>query len=643
MEEREYTGWKVWTPTNEELVELYQNNVCPLDLLENEYLIVMDQVDGTVNGTYKMKNGILEKVNRAPIKIKDPKDGRVNKVYTPRNPEQVCAFDLLHDDDVPVKLITGSWGVGKAVPNNTPIPTPNGFVQMGDLKIGDYVFDDKGKPTKVIGVFPQGQQDVYEVSFVQDCRKVLCSGEHLWKVFKKSHGKLIAEVLTTKEILEHGTYYAKPAQNHYYYQIPIAKPVEYSTKDFEIDPYVIGSFIGDGCNTSASLTFSSKDEEQVRYLQELLRSPEVKRNKHNYNYNFRLPEELQTSRNLNYLTRDLFKNFPELTTTSNFKRIPKCYLFGDAQQRLSLLQGLMDTDGHCSATKGKISFYTTSPGLLEDVLTLCYSLGLCATYHIDNRTNAHHQHVGYNIRIQTTPDRKANLFRLSRKRQRCLDSLKERQRYNQSQRNRLTIKEITKLDYQEEMTCILVDNPDHLFLTNDYIVTHNTMLLVTAALEALREKRFEKVVWIRNNVDVKDTKDLGALPGEVLDKLLPFLGPFVDHVGDKMKVEKMIKEGQLEIEPLQSLRGRNIENAIIMCSESENLTKEHIQLIIARAAEGSAVWLDGDVRQRDKAAFEKSKGIETMIKKLAGDPLFGYVKLIKTERSPTAALADKLD
>ena len=283
MEEKEYTGWKIWTPTNEELVELYQNNVCPLDLLENEYLIVMDQVDGTVNGTYKMKNGILEKVNRAPIKIKDPKDGRVNKVYTPRNPEQVCAFDLLHDDDVPVKLITGSWGVGK------------------------------------------------------------------------------------------------------------------------------------------------------------------------------------------------------------------------------------------------------------------------------------------------------------------------------------------------------------------------TMLLVTAALEALREKRFEKVVWIRNNVDVKDTKDLGALPGEVLDKLLPFLGPFVDHVGDKMKVEKMIKEGQLEIEPLQSLRGRNIENAIIMCSESENLTKEHIQLIIARAAEGSAVWLDGDVRQRDKAAFEKSKGIETMIKKLAGDPLFGYVKLIKTERSPTAALADKLD
>lgn len=173
--------------------------------------------------------------------------------------------------------------------------------------------------------------------------------------------------------------------------------------------------------------------------------------------------------------------------------------------------------------------------------------------------------------------------------------------------------------------------------------TGKTVLLVTAALEALREKRFAKIVWIRNNIDVKDTKDMGALPGDALEKLWPYLGPFVDHVGEKAKVERMIREGQLEVEPLQSLRGRNIEGAIIMCSEAENLTKEHLQLIVARAAEGSAVWLDGDVRQRDKAAFERSGGLETMVRKLAGDPLFGYVKLIKSERSPTAALADKMD
>jgi len=172
--------------------------------------------------------------------------------------------------------------------------------------------------------------------------------------------------------------------------------------------------------------------------------------------------------------------------------------------------------------------------------------------------------------------------------------------------------------------------------------TGKTMILVSAALEALNHGKFEKIIWIRNNVDVANTKDLGALPGEVIDKLLPFLGPFIDHCGEN-KVRTMITKGSLLVEPLQSLRGRNFKNSIIICSESENLTKEHLQLIIARAAEGSEVWFDADLNQRDKTVFEKSKGIETLIERLKGEPLFGYVYLIKSERSATAALADKLN
>jgi len=172
--------------------------------------------------------------------------------------------------------------------------------------------------------------------------------------------------------------------------------------------------------------------------------------------------------------------------------------------------------------------------------------------------------------------------------------------------------------------------------------TGKTLILVSAALEALKAGRFKKIVWIRNNVDVKDTKDLGALPGEVIDKLLPFLGPFIDHAGEN-SVRTMLNKGTLVVEPLQSLRGRNFDNTLIMCSEAENLTKEHIQLIIARAAEGSEVWFDADNRQRDKASFEKSKGIETLIERFAGQKLFGYVHLIKSERSETAAMADLLN
>jgi len=173
--------------------------------------------------------------------------------------------------------------------------------------------------------------------------------------------------------------------------------------------------------------------------------------------------------------------------------------------------------------------------------------------------------------------------------------------------------------------------------------TGKTLLLVTAALEALRENRFEKIVWVRNNVDVQDTKDLGALPGDIKEKLMPFLGPFVDHVGGEARALKMIEEGQLEIQPLQFIRGRDIKNAIIMCSEAENLTKQHIKLILSRAAEGTNVWLDGDTEQRDKESFETSQGLEKIIGKLAGNKLFGYVKLVVSERSETAALAELLD
>ena len=94
--------------------------------------------------------------------------------------------------------------------------------------------------------------------------------------------------------------------------------------------------------------------------------------------------------------------------------------------------------------------------------------------------------------------------------------------------------------------------------------TGKTLILVSAALEALKAGRFKRIVWIRNNVDVKDTKDLGALPGEVIDKLLPFLGPFIDHAGEN-SVRTMLNKATLVVEPLQYLRGRNFDDTLIMC------------------------------------------------------------------------------
>ena len=173
--------------------------------------------------------------------------------------------------------------------------------------------------------------------------------------------------------------------------------------------------------------------------------------------------------------------------------------------------------------------------------------------------------------------------------------------------------------------------------------TGKTLALVVAALEAVQRGEFEKIIWVRNNVQVKDTDNLGALHGDAYDKMLPYLGPFMDHVGGEDGVKYLIERNQLEVIPLGFLRGRSIRNSIIICSEAENLTKEHLQLLMGRVDEGSALWIDGDVRQRDRVAFEKSKGLETMIERLKGEELFGYVHLVKSERSATARLADKLN
>ena len=196
---------------------------------------------------------------------------------------------------------------------------------------------------------------------------------------------------------------------------------------------------------------------------------------------------------------------------------------------------------------------------------------------------------------------------------------------------------------QEILFNMLSDSRSTVKLVTGGFGCGKTFSLVVAALEALHKGKFDKIVWVRNNIDVKDTTPLGALPGDSFDKLLPFVMPLADHAGGIEGIKLLMDKDQLEVVHLGYLRGRDIKNAIILCSEAENLTKQHIQLLIGRVGEGSNLWMDADLKQRDKVVFEKSAGLETMIDRLKGNELFGYVKLLKTERSQTARLADLLD
>ena len=170
-----------------------------------------------------------------------------------------------------------------------------------------------------------------------------------------------------------------------------------------------------------------------------------------------------------------------------------------------------------------------------------------------------------------------------------------------------------------------------------------TFLMVVNALQMLYDNKFERIVWVRNNINVKDTRDIGALPGTELEKLLPFVMPLADHVGGMDGIEMLMHQNKLEVQHLGFIRGRDIKNSIIMCSEAENLTKQHVQLLIGRVGEGSNLWLDGDFKQIDSRVFEDNNGLNIAIDKLKGHPLFGYVHLEKSERSETAAMADLLD
>ena len=196
---------------------------------------------------------------------------------------------------------------------------------------------------------------------------------------------------------------------------------------------------------------------------------------------------------------------------------------------------------------------------------------------------------------------------------------------------------------QELAFDMLQDNKSTIKVLAGNYGTGKDFLMISTALQLLKNNKYDKIMWVRNNIEVKNSKPIGFLPAGIKDKLLPFAMVMADHVGGESGLEMLIEQGKLEIQHLGFIRGRDIKNTIIMCSESENMTKEHIQLLIGRVGEGSTLWLNGDYRQVDDRAFENNNGLTTAIEKLKGNNKFGFVKLLKTERSETSAMADLLD
>lgn len=171
--------------------------------------------------------------------------------------------------------------------------------------------------------------------------------------------------------------------------------------------------------------------------------------------------------------------------------------------------------------------------------------------------------------------------------------------------------------------------------------TGKSFLALNYALHEVQTGRFDKIIFVKNNLEVKGAGKLGTLPGDTVSKLYPWLLQIEDMIGIE-KFEEYLDNGQIEPAHLSSLRGRDLKNCCIIVDEAENLLTSNIQLLLGRVAEGSEIIFCADVKQCDYYD-EKMSGIPRMIERLYGKQLFGMVKLLKTERSKVAAMADLLD
>lgn len=168
-------------------------------------------------------------------------------------------------------------------------------------------------------------------------------------------------------------------------------------------------------------------------------------------------------------------------------------------------------------------------------------------------------------------------------------------------------------------------------------------LMLYHSLQLLEKGKFQKIVFIRPNHTVANVPDIGYLKGDVWEKLSWTLGPFYDKCGGEEGVKEMVARGQLELVPLPFIRGRSFDNSIIYVTEAQNTSVEIMKLLLSRVGDGSEIWLTADTHQTDKKIFDQDNGINRLVERLKGNPLFGYVYLPKTERGDVADLATLLE
>jgi len=363
---------------------------------------------------------------------------------------------------------------GRAQPYFSSVLTPWGYVPIGTLQVGDTVVGADGAPTRVAGVYPQGRKEIFRVT-MQDGASTLCCAEHLWAVYTRDDRRRNKNF----RVLETRKMSGQLRCAHYHrFELPlISAPVQFPTQPVTLDPYALGLLLGDGCLTGTTTpTFATGDTELAHALGEALEGVQVSR-KSEVDYVLRNANGGRGGVIVANPVTTMLRDLDLCGTRSSTKFVPEGYLYNSADVRLAVLQGLLDTDGGPVKQAGRtcrIHYSTTSVRLRDDIIFLVRSLGgvaYCRTRVAAGRPpgrakgrDVRHVSDSYIIDIRL-PD-SLQPFRLSRK----------LERYQQVGGGHPTryIDSIERVG-EHEAICIRVDAPDSLYVTDDFIVTHNTL------------------------------------------------------------------------------------------------------------------------------------------------------------------------
>lgn len=420
--------------------------------------------------------------------IFDLKDKALSNDYTVSIPTGIKQLDEHVGgglDKGKLGLLIAPAGFGKAQPLSAQILTPYGYKLMGDIQVGDEVLGRDGQAHRVSGVFPQGKRPIYRVTLSNGtfCE---CDIEHLWNVNslnQRNCKKYIPGVsknkndkrympdnsfktLSLRQIIDKGIIKRGKRFN---FKLPMPQPVSFKEKPLFIDPYLMGYCLGDANMQRWTISVGAADKEVV----ENILTPILGKDLHMF---------YQEKRNIwsfdiaGDTRKVLVKNVDY--HKSDTKYIKDDFLFNTIENRIALLQGLMDSDG-CANKNGSCEFASKSKKLAEQVQWLVRSLGGFATMSINDSgyySRKYQKNIDCDKRYRVTIslcDSSIPLFRMKRK--------QERVQYRTKYADSLFIANVEYLR-EDEAQCIMVDSEEHLYLTEDFIVTHNTSF--TTAIDA---------------------------------------------------------------------------------------------------------------------------------------------------------------